>query len=66
MIFAKLRLGPEYAPNGHAIVEVLSQIDETPYGRFKIRDLKTNKVFDVQGVQLTLVWWEFARQPEQS
>jgi hypothetical protein len=58
MIFAKLRLGPEYAPNAHIMVEILSQSDETPFGRFRVRELKTSKTFDVFEPQLSLCWWD--------
>jgi len=63
MIFAKLRLGPEYAPNAYIMVEVLDQCNETPFGRFRVRDVISNKVFDVFEPQLTLKWWDAPQPP---
>jgi len=58
MIYAKLRLGPEYAPNGHAMVELISQCNDTPFGRFRVRDLKSGRIFDIFEPQLELKWWD--------
>jgi hypothetical protein len=58
MIFAKLVLGPLHQPNGTLIVEVLTQCDDTPFGRFRVRDLKSGHMFDVFEPQLELKWWE--------
>jgi len=65
MIYAKLRLGPEYAPNGFIMVEILEQRTFAPYGRFLVRDPRTNEQYEAFEAALTLKWWE-PPQPQSS
>jgi len=57
MIFAKLRLGPDYAPNGNTIVELISQCPP-PARDFFLVKFSTGETHPCHGSQLTLIWNE--------
>lgn len=58
MIHARLRLGPEYSPNGHRIVKILGQCNNPPNGRFEVQDISTGEILYPFAETLTLIWWE--------
>ena len=55
-LYAKLRLGPSDQPNGFTWVELISQLKETPFGRFRVRLLHSDQVIDVYEQQVELKW----------
>lgn len=57
-IYAKCTFGPQEKPNGYCYVEILTQLNETPFGRFRVRDVRNSLlIFDVWKPQLELVFW---------
>jgi hypothetical protein len=57
-IYAKCTFGPLDQPNYTGFVEIVTQIPDAPFGRFRVRHLKTNYVFDCWSTHLLLCWYE--------
>jgi len=61
--FRQISLWARTPPNYFSIVEILTQHNESPFGRFRVRDIKTGRVFDTFEPQLTLRWWDNPNKP---
>ena len=65
-IYAKCTLGPQESPNNKINVEIITQISDSPFGRFRVRDLHTGHIFDVWHTALTLLWLDPPKPKQES
>jgi hypothetical protein len=57
-IYAKCTLGPLDMPNSFVYVEIITQVPDAPFGRFRVRHTETNYTFDCWADHLSLCWYE--------